>query len=232
MPARPGQNDGPPAPLAPIRSEPGTTGKVRSLDHAGSAEKRGDDSSKPKRREPRINVKMARLPDAPVAAPARTVRGEKAQKPDIKLSKDVIAGHKQGMTVPLEQLKAEETDKKKRVGKRGGLSGFTGEKPRRDGEKEGFESEDKPRRKNLAGMASARAERQRGNRRQAASLERSSYPSRDSGRKTLKRRKGTNTAAPRKDAVVLELPCSIRSFCASASVPFGQVLRVLMGMGR
>ncbi len=111
------------------------------------------------------------------------------------------------------------------------LSGFTGEKTRRGGEKEGFEKdkEDKPRRKNLAGMASARAERQRGgNRRGGRQLERS-YPSRDSNRRTLKR-KGTNTAAPRKDAVVLELPCTVRSFCESASVPFGQVLRVLMGM--
>ncbi len=229
MPTRPGHEDTPSAPITPVRSESAASGKVRSLDHAVGPEKRGGEPGKPKRREPRINVKMAALPDAPATAPTRAARGEKAQKPDIKLSKDVIAGHKQGMTAPLEQLKAEETDNKKRVGKRGGLSGFTGEKTRRGGEKEGFESEDKPRRKNLAGMANVRAERQRGSRRQDASLERTAYPSRETSRRTLKR-KGTNTAAPRKDAVVLELPCTVRSFCESASVPFGQVLRVLMGM--
>jgi translation initiation factor IF-2 len=221
----PSRGDDASKPVAPVRGDAAATNKVRSLDHAAGGEKRsaGGDASKPKRREPRINVKMAALPDAPAPAPTRTATGEKAQKPDIKLSKDVIAGHKQGMTAPLEQLKAEESESKKRVGKRGGLSGFTGEKPRRD-----KDEEEKPRRKSLAGMASARAERQRGNRRQG-SLDRIAYPARDTTRRTLKR-KGTNTAAPRKDAVVLELPCTVRSFCEAAGVPVNQVLRVLMGM--
>ena len=86
---------------------------------------------------------MAALPDAPAPKTTRSGPAEKAQKPDIKLSKDVIAGHKQGMTAPLEQLKQEETDKKKRVGKRGGLSGFTGEKARR-GEIPNFTGIDSP----------------------------------------------------------------------------------------
>ena len=36
-------------------------------------------------------------------------KGEpKAQKPDVKLSKDVIVGHRQGMRAPLEQLAKED----------------------------------------------------------------------------------------------------------------------------
>ena len=46
-----------------------------------------------------------------------------------------------------------------------------------------------------------------------------------------RKRKGVNTAAPRKDAVVLELPCTIRTFSEAAGVPVGQVLGTLMGMG-
>ena len=65
------------------------------------------------------------------------------------------------MRAPLEQLAQEESDKKRGGSKRssGGLSGFTGDKPRKSGDRE-FD-DDKPRKK-LAGMASPRAERTRG----------------------------------------------------------------------
>ncbi len=154
---------------APIRQDNLSTnsGKVRSLDRptAGTGERKGAD--KAKRREPRINVKMASLPETGPPSPRQPVAGEpKAQKPDIKLSKDVIAGHKQGMKAPLEQLAKEDTEKK-REGKRaaGGLSGFTGDKSKR-GKVSVKEEEEKPRKKGIAAMASARAERTRGKRRQ------------------------------------------------------------------
>jgi len=217
-------------PVAPVRrdSTVGAGGKMRSLDRPGGTaekEKKPAEGQKPKRREPR--VKMASLPE--VAEPQTTApaAGEpKAQKPDVKLSPDVIAGHRQGMRAPLEQLA--QADEKKRAGtaKRGGLSGFTGEKARRGGEEE----EDKPRRK-LAGMASPRAERSRGKARGRVSMDQDRSFDRRQMRSTQKRRKGVNTAAPRKDAVVLELPCTIRSFSEAAGVPAGRVLMTLMGMG-
>jgi len=220
--------------VAPIRRDPvaNTAGtRVRSLDQPASAGDKTDqkegEASKSKRREPRIKVKMASLPEVAEAAPKKPAAGEpKAQKPDVKLSPDLIAGHRQGMTAPLEQLK-EDTDKK-RGGKRGGLSGFTGEKARR-----GAIDEEEKRRKKLAGMASSRAERVRGKSRSRLTLDQGGMgggghrPYRSSTRK----RKGVNTAAPRKDAVVLELPCTIRSFSEAAGVPVGRVLGTLMGMG-
>lgn len=216
-------------PGAPVRSEnAGGSGKVRSLDrsNAGDGEgKRSADRAKGKRPEPRIN--LARLPDAPDPA-ATPAAGSKsaAQKPDIKLSKDLIAGHKQGMKAPLEQLAQEEAGEKKRERSRragGGLSGFTGEKKR----KPGFEEEEQtPRKKGLAGMASARAERSRGGGRR---IGRDNDRGRGGRRQTLKR-KGTNTAAPRKEKVSLELPCTIRSFCEATGVALSHVLRVLMEM--
>jgi translation initiation factor IF-2 len=217
-------------PVAPVRQESSLAsgGKMRSLDRpssGGDRDKKGD-SGKPKRREPRINVKMASLPEMSEPQPNAPAAGEpKAQKPDVKLSPDVIAGHRQGMRAPLEEL-AKEDEKKRTGAKRGGLSGFTGEKTRRGTEEE----EDKPRRK-LAGMASPRAERVRGKSRGRAAIDQDRAFGDGRLGRAQKRRKGVNTAAPRKDAVVLELPCSIRSFSEAAGIPAGRVLMTLMGMG-
>jgi translation initiation factor IF-2 len=209
-------------PVAPVRSEGAGGGRMRSLDRTASSGDKAGDAGKAKKREPRVKIKMAQLGEAKEPAVARGSNEPKAQKPDVKLSKDVIAGHKQGMAAPLEQLAKEETESK-RV-KRGGLSGFTGDKKR------GVEEDEKPKKKGIGGMASVRAERSRGNRRQNTRLDRSGYGGRDHGRGRTLKRKGTNTAAPRKDAVVLELPCTIRSFCEAAGVPVASVLKILMGM--
>ncbi|MFG0263086.1 MAG: translation initiation factor IF-2 [Novipirellula sp. JB048] len=220
------------APVAAVRPDSAAPsgGAIRSLDRptGGGGEKKG---TKPKRREPRINVKMAALGDAPETAMPKSAPGEpKAQKPDIKLSKDVIAGHKQGMKAPLEQIAQDDAESKRggarKVGS-GGLSGFTGEKGAKRGRVS--DEEDKPRKKGLSGMASARAERARsGRRRQHDSFDRGGRES-PYRRRTLKR-KGTNTAAPRKEKIQLELPCTVRSFSEAAGVPVAQVLRTLMGM--
>ena len=140
-------------PVAPVRRDSTVSGgKMRSLDRPAATGEKRSDSAKAKRREPRINVKMASLPEVAEPKPSKQASGEpKAQKPDVKLSKDVIAGHRQGMRAPLEELAKEEKESKRSASaKRGsGLSGFTGEKKREAGD------EDKPRRK-LAGMASPR----------------------------------------------------------------------------
>ncbi len=133
------------------------------------------------------------------------------------------------MRAPLEQLAKEDTEKK-RAGsaKRGGLSGFTGEKAKRPGD---AAEEDRPRKK-LAGMASPRAERTRGKGRARITLDQQGgYGGGMRSRSGQRKRKGVNTAAPRKDAVVLELPCTIRSFSEAAGISVGKVLGTLMGMG-
>ena len=80
-----------------------------------------------------------------------------------------------------------------------------------------------------------RAERTRGKGRSRITLDQSNFGggSRNyrPGRPGPRKRKGVNTAAPRKDAVVLELPCTIRSFSEAAGVPVGKVLATMMGMG-
>ncbi|TWT54014.1 Translation initiation factor IF-2 [Rubripirellula amarantea] len=216
---------------APIRrdSSMGGSGKVRQLDRpTGGGDKKGSgEGSKAKRREPRINVKMASLPDVVDTPIAKSAPGEpKAQKPDVKLSPDAIAGHRQGMLAPLDQLAKEDEDKKR--AKRAGLTGFAGDK-----KKALEEEEEKRRKKGLAGMASSRAERTRGKTRGKLAVDQSAYERNryNRGNSRGNKRKGVNTAAPRKDAVVLSLPCSIRSFSEAAGVPVGKVLGTLMQMG-
>ncbi len=131
------------------------------------------------------------------------------------------------MTAPLEQLKAEESDSKKRVGKRGGLSGFTGEKPRRD--KDGEKRRKAPAERIWPGWP-ARGRNDNAETGDKVPRWTASPTRRGTVRDRTLKRKGTNTAAPRKEAVVLELPCTVRSFCEAAGVPVNQVLRVLMGM--
>jgi translation initiation factor IF-2 len=183
-------------------------------------------------------INLASLPDAPQQPAARGSAEPPAQKPDIRLSRDVIAGHKQGVKAPLEQLAAEDPGKKTRAAKRspiatGGLSGFTGDKAvgrRRTGAMEP-EEEEKPRRgRNIPGMESVRPDRGRGGKRKAQVNEVDRVGADTPIRRRTLNRRGTNTAAPRKDKVVIELPCSIRSFSESAGVGVAQVLRTLMGM--
>ena len=211
---------------SPVRGDQ-SGGRIRSLDHpSGGQDKKSDGGGKSKKREPKVNIKMAALGEAKDPVAPSKGKEPKAQKPDVKLSKDVIAGHKQGVAAPLEELaKSSESGdaNKRRVKRGGGLTGFTSEKKR-------GEEEEKPRRKgSLSGMNSVRAERSRGNRRQNLNLDRSGGRDGYQQRRTLKR-KGTNTAAPRKEAVVLELPCTIRSFSEAAGIPVAQVLKTLMGM--
>ena len=221
---------GPDGSSAPIRRDTAMGGgaRVRQLDKpaAPGAEKKPAELTQPKRRAPRINVKMASLPevsDAPVAK--ATGSGPKAQKPDVKLSPDAIAGHRKGMSAPLEEIAKAEEEKKR--AKRAG-AGFVGtDKTKQPGE------EDKTKRKGLAGMASSRAERTRGKARGARmSMDSGGYGGRRNYRSRHRtKRKGINTAAPRKDAVVLELPCTVRSFSEAAGVSAGKVLGTLMQLG-
>ncbi|MCC9601504.1 translation initiation factor IF-2 [Stieleria sp. JC731] len=227
-------------PLAVRGGKLGGGGRVRSLDQrpaaAGGGEEQKGGDNKPKRREPRIAINMASLPDAPKDVAPKTNDKLKAQKPDIKLSPDLIAGHKQGVKAPLDKLAAESAETSKRGGgtagnaagaKRGGLSGFTEKGKRGRG---GAEEDDDKRRKGLAGMARARADR--GGRRGGRGSELSRYSREDgrSQRRTLQHR-GTNTAAPRKEPVQIELPCTVRSFSEAASVPVAKVLKSMMTMG-
>ncbi len=209
----------------------------------------------PKRREPVI--KLAEAPQLKKPPAKSKPASPKAQKPDIRLPKDVISGHKAGQRAPLEHLtKSIEQDSAKTGEKKSKqpsspgspkktapqtpaapveapLSGKGSHKRRRPDPT----TEERPER-GLAGMASARADRQKA--RKTKTRGRTGTGREDDERdatapvrrpRTLTRRRNVNTAAPRKENVVLELPCTVRSFSEASGVSAGAVLKTLMGLG-
>jgi len=198
-----------------------------------------------KRREPVI--KLANMPEAKQPKPPPRAAEPKAQKPEIRLPKSAIAGHKAGQRAPLEHLtKAAEKPKKKgasdkkkagkaaqKPGTEAPLSGKAASKRRR----RPATSEEPAAGRGLAGMASARADRQKSRKTRTRGGNLSPVLDEDGKRtrmrrpRTLTRRRNVNTAAPRKENVALELPCTVRSFSEATGIAAGQVLKTLMGVG-
>ncbi len=200
---------------------------------APQTKRKPDRERKPEKRTPVINVAPAPMPD--IKQPAATAKTDepKTQKPEIRLPKDQMTVRKGQRRPPLEHL----TDKQsKKEGKRfvaskeppaGGEDASTAKRGRKGRAAE-------PNAPGLAGMASARADRKA--RRASRKPKSSGLPDREQDVPTPRRRRtlvhrGTNTAAPRKGKVALELPCTVRSFSEAAGVNANQVQKTLMGMG-
>lgn len=233
------------------------SGRVRVLDaRRGSGDVKkpeGTDERRSRapaqRREPVIN--LARLPKGtPAAVPPPKSSEPAPQRPEIRFTKDDISGQKQGMKAPLQELEAlqnaEKTEARGGRGSRagapgtasamapgaaapGGLKSFKAAADKAKGRYRSDDEEEAARgKKPGAGIAAARAERRKRGRSSVESGEEFSRPHRGTRRLV---RKGTNTAAPRKESAVLELPCNVRSFSEAAGVPAGRVLGTLMQMG-
>ncbi len=213
----------------PVRNQP-----LRDLTDIGSRRKSAGDSEKPRERMPSrrpsgINVSVAAMPE--VQQPTVSAKaGERVQKPDIALPQDAIIQAKAGGAAPLEQFAKQTRDKaaKKKDKAKPGVAGA-----------ETAESRDSGRGKVRRGksgdapsvdseLASTRQQRVR---RQSKS--RNDESDRPFRRRSNRRRSGptVNTAAPRKDKIVLEAPCSVRTFSEAAGVPAVQVLLTLPKFG-
>jgi translation initiation factor IF-2 len=245
------------ATAAESRAEPSREGRWAERRDPKIIHLRGDDKKEPsgapklprKSRQPII--KLAEMPAAKKPPAAPKAPEVKAQKPEIRLTPSAIAGHRAGQKAPLEQLTKEhfaKTQEKKgkpappdKDRKKGGkpeaevvveapLSGKGVKRRRADGTEEEVDGK-------MAGMAAARLDRQKS--RKVRARARTETPEGEEEReaapvrrpKTLVRRHGASTAAPRRENVVLELPCTVRSFSEATGVGSGQVLKSLMGMG-
>ncbi len=228
------------APAGTAGSKPkvlgGSKPKPKPKPTAGDSNEAASDkpvkSRPPTKREP--VVKLAAIPQAEQPSESTTSNPNEPapQKPIMTLPKDAIRGAIDGSSAPLQQFTTKHDRKRAQdrmqppEEKAAPPAAEPTGKPRRgrgkkDNEKEQFDSGSTKPKSGLAGMASARAERNRG-RRQGAPIRR---------RTSRLTRKGTNTAAPRKGSVVVELPCTIRSFSEAVGVPAVGILRTLMGMG-
>ncbi len=197
----------------------------------------GSGNKKPlgQKKKPALNVKLAKMPDVKQPPTTGKPSGEKVQRPEIALPKDGFKKEKDGSAGPLDRY----TDKtKEKKGKRKGRGGpeapvdptvvgempLGGKKGRRggkakEGDKDGVDS----------GLSSTRQQRTR--RRRPPSLnddDRGNYR-----RRQNRRRSGpaANTAAPRKDNLVLQLPCTVRELSEVAGVPAVQVLLAVRQLG-
>lgn len=243
----------PPPVGAPLRREDyigpgGTSGKPKMLDieapkepSDGSGKKPDTDKPKPEKSGPTPH--LAPMPAA-VTPPANVTDEPKTQKPDLKLPADAIRAGKQGSKPLSEHLRKHEERKRVQAGKPRGTekaapaAGGTGttipakDRARRGGrpapvgkEKEGGDE--------LSRMAGGREARQLKRKRTATRTRRRGEEDDSSGGRSSRmrhrtRRTGTNTAAPRKTAVTLTLPCSVRSFSEAVGVPAKEILRKLI----
>ncbi len=224
-PATPGSQS-PTPPLAAVM--PGS--KVRTLKPKTEKQPPEEGKEKPKSRSksPRPFIRVA-LPKAkqPQLQPKKKEEPP-AVKPIVSLPPDAIRAAKEGSATALKdhvrKLKKEQEARTKPT-----VSGRVKTKP------EKFDEDEEELRKRRGPISrkergQRRREREKAKKIQALETEEETETPRMAPR-TL-RRTGANTAAPRKNKVVVELPCTVRSFSEAVGVPAAKVLLTLMKLGQ
>ena len=231
----------PPQSAAPVRNDNLLGRRESGVRDLNQRKKQASDAPKPEKKEPKkkagLNVKLAQMPNVKQPKPTANEPAEKVQKPDIALPQDAIAKARTG-SAPLEHLTRQKTEKPKKKGrdsgKQGGAGGGppmilgempsagTGRRGRRDkssGREEGEKTD--------SGLGSTRQQRTRRRRRPGMDNDDRGYQHRRG------RRSGpaANTAAPRKEEVALQLPCTVREFSEAAGVPAVKVLLTAKSLG-
>ena len=186
-------------------------------------------------------IKLAPLPAAPLTPPPRK-REPAAQKPDIKLPPDAIRAGRLGEK-PLSKHIEKHDKKRKDAAKtkaagtaEGGFEAIPGSSLSAERARRGprpaaaAATPETGEAAALGGREQRQLRRKRSTtrRRKSGSEEESKTP-----RRALRRihRTGTNTAAPRKSNVVVELPCTVRTFSEAIGVPASRVLSKLLTLG-
>jgi translation initiation factor IF-2 len=213
-------------------------GPIKVISGGGKGPADGGDKKpqRPSARDRRPVIRLSEMPEVKQpSSPAPTQ--PKAQQPVIRLTPDAL---KPGSKAPtnIADLTKQLERQHGRINAKGpgapgagttaadaGKAGPLKVDPNKRGKK-GSEDEDK-----LAEMAGARPDRQK------ARTKRVNLTDEDDGvgtrRRTLThlRRQGKTIAAPRKDKLEIELPCTVRTFSESAGVPSAKVIQQLMAMG-
>lgn len=211
-----------------VRSKPPALAPRKDRDEGGDREQRGKSKEPAK---PTIRLAPMRAPQAP-HKPGKS-NEPVPQKPDIRLPMEVIKSSKAGGAKPLEahmkrtEAKTVEATKTKlRPGQKApDVVDKDPKKKAKPGEKDNLSMGGREGRQ-LIRKTTAKTR----------TKEDDEVPTglarvRRSQNTRIKRTGSGSTAAPRKSKVVLELPCSIRSFSEAAGVSASQVLGKLLGMG-
>jgi translation initiation factor IF-2 len=237
---------GPGAPPTPFTREdyiaPATsTGKVRVIEQRPSKppvegkpkEPDAEGGQPPAKKQP--VVRMAAIPTSGQVAPPPRNDEPAPQKPIMTLPPDAMRSARAGSKAPLEVFRSGQTRGKAEPAKKpaarpagpvadeGPLKTKTGRERRR-----AKDVEEVPEGDRLAGMASARVTRPRRVARPVGEEEETVAPRRSATRLV---RRGTSTAAPRKGKIVLELPCTVRTFSEATGVPTSLIQKTLLTLG-
>ena len=184
-------------------------------------------------------IKLAPMPVSQTPPKKQKPKEPVAQKPDIKLPPDAIRAGKAGTKPLSEHLRKHE--KKKAAAKKTGLHTASPERqapvsppaPDRERSRRGTrggaaaKSDAAPA---LGGREARQLKRKRSTsarRRSAEEGEQRSTPR----RRTRIRRVGTNTAAPRKGKISVQVPCTVREFSEAIGVPAQTILGKLLASG-
>jgi len=220
---------------------PGTaTGKVPVVGRETKPgdRKKGDGAAAGERARPA--VKLAPLPKTSPPREQTAAEEPPAQKPDLRLPADVLGAGKQGAKPLAAHLRRHERTLEEEKKQRG-LKGLRvpgappvveTEEERRAGRgrhRRGKETttegdEDRP-------MLGGREQRQLARRRHATTVETEDRPQRSLARRQRRTTTGSSTAAPRKERVSVQLPCTVRELSEAAGVPAHEILRILMNEG-
>jgi translation initiation factor IF-2 len=224
---------------------PGTvSGKVPVVGPQSRAgdRKRGDGPATTERARPA--VKLAPMPKSSRTMEPVAPNEPPAQKPDLRLPADVLGAGKQGAKPLAAHLRRHERtldEEKKQRGVRTPRTPGTPAPPatteeadrkagrggrQRRGKGEPGEGEgDRP-------MLGGREQRQLARRRTTQPGDgEESRPHRSLARRQRRVATGASTAAPRKERVTVQLPCSVRELSEAAGVPATDILRILMNEG-
>ena len=218
-------------------------------DRAGGETKKrppGPESQKPPARTGPA-IKLAPMPPAQQPPAGQKPSEPAPQKPDIKLPLDAIRSGKAGLN-PLKKHMQEHEEKRKAdaaAKKKGGVApprspagappvegGAAGrDRARRARGPAGARAGDD---KEAAPGLGGREQRQLARKRSGTSARKRRGDEDDTGVRTPRslRHMGTNTAAPRKTNIVVELPCTVRSFCEAIGLPAAKVLGKLLSLGK
>ena len=178
-------------------------------------------SSTPNRTRPAI--KLAPLPSNPLPKAAEKSPNEPAaQKPDMRLPADALRASKSGSKPLTAHLRRHEQtlEEAKRRDK------LSREKTSHDEENKGKRG--KGRADGGTPMLGGREQRQLSRQRQGQRR-----GARQGNRRLTRRtrRSGVSTAAPRKEKIVVQLPCTVRELSEAGGIPAAQILRILMEEG-
>lgn len=209
---------------------------IRQLGQAAKKTGEKDDAKREnKRKGPVINT--AAMPE--IQQPKKKKEtGEKIQKPDIALPQDAIKQVKYGANAPLGQFT--DNNKSKKSNRKGVPKSAVDQRSddiaRVVGEVELQQAAKGKGKKGRGGTTDKdKADSGMGNIRQNRSKSRGRYNRSDDdgsrrryNRYRRDKKNVVSTAAPRKDNVVLELPCTVRSLSEAAGVTSGQILKTLM----